>query len=82
MYGHTPPNPKTKFGKFLWYVLFPSFIFSIVISALIEQGIKYFGSEAELTQIFFIVFAIIFFVLLFMKIKSALCESSKDKENT
>ena len=54
-------EPKTKFGMFFWYVLFPSFIFSLIISALIEIGIKLFGGGTSLTQIWLIVFGILFF---------------------
>jgi len=63
-------EPKTKFGMFFKYTLFPSFIFSFIISALIEGGIKLFGGNADLTQIWIMVFVIVFLILAVLNIKT------------
>jgi len=60
VYGHAAPHPKTKAGKFFWHVVFPSFIFSLTIAAIIETGLKFLGYHVELTPIFFVVFLLYF----------------------
>jgi len=63
-------EPQTKIGKFYWYILFPTFIFSLIISALIESGIKLFGGEANLTLIWSFAFVLLFLILVMLNVKS------------
>ena len=63
-------EPKSNIEKFFLNILFPSFIISLVISALIETGIKLTGGIANLLYIWIVVFIILFFIMLLLKINS------------
>jgi len=63
-------EPTTKLGKFLWFVLFLSFVFSLVITGLIIAGLEFFGNKTDFVQIWSMVFVIVFLVLAILNIKA------------